>query len=158
MNLENQVCSLELSKRLKELGVKQESYFYWHSFRNESSPKEQWSNVYNQIIRRNEKTKYKNRDYLKDQILYSAFTVAELGEMLPAYTNDNGDKQLLELSKYIIPVGEKKGNSTYSAEYWTLNDPIYRLGKGCYEDNESDARAKMLIYLLENKLMELPNE
>ena len=29
MNIEEQVCSLELSKRLKELGGKQESLFYW---------------------------------------------------------------------------------------------------------------------------------
>lgn len=30
MKLENQVCSLELSKRLKELGVKQDSLWWWH--------------------------------------------------------------------------------------------------------------------------------
>jgi hypothetical protein len=29
MNLEQQVCSLELAKRLKELGVKQDSFFFW---------------------------------------------------------------------------------------------------------------------------------
>jgi len=32
MKLEDQVCSLELAKRLKELGVEQESLFYWGLF------------------------------------------------------------------------------------------------------------------------------
>ena len=31
MKLEHQVCSLELARKLKDLGVKQESYFYWQS-------------------------------------------------------------------------------------------------------------------------------
>ena len=29
MKIESQVCSLELAKKLKELGVKQESLYYW---------------------------------------------------------------------------------------------------------------------------------
>jgi len=29
MKLEDQVCSLELAKRLKDLGMKQESLWYW---------------------------------------------------------------------------------------------------------------------------------
>jgi hypothetical protein len=29
MKIEDQVTSLELSKKLKKLGVRQESYFYW---------------------------------------------------------------------------------------------------------------------------------
>jgi len=29
MKIEEQVCALELAKRIKELGVKQESRFYW---------------------------------------------------------------------------------------------------------------------------------
>ena len=30
MKLEQQVCSLELAKELKKLGVKQKSEFYWY--------------------------------------------------------------------------------------------------------------------------------
>ena len=30
ISLEKQICSLELSKRFKELGVKQESLFVWY--------------------------------------------------------------------------------------------------------------------------------
>jgi hypothetical protein len=31
MELEKQVCNLELAQKLKKLGVKQESLFYWRS-------------------------------------------------------------------------------------------------------------------------------
>lgn len=63
MKLSDQVCSLDLAKRLKELGVKQDSLFYWF----ECPVKNEW------IIGN------PNRDWEN----YSAFTVAELGKLLP---------------------------------------------------------------------------
>lgn len=85
MKLEQQVCSLELAKKLKELGVKQESAFVW--------------SVPNPEKGRNEREKlvlgkycevmlcHKARDWGEAFDVYSAFTVAELGEMLPAETS-----------------------------------------------------------------------
>ena len=70
MKLEEQVCSLELAKKLKELGVKQESLFYWFNNWNgyaegHPSKKENWILL----------DRYKNTGY-------PAFTVAELDEIL----------------------------------------------------------------------------
>ena len=121
----DQVCSLKLAKKLKELGVEQNSIWYWSNdgdrrdvefylvlgikkaFR-ESSPKIDDS-----------KTKY-----------YSAFTVAELGKRLPDYT-----------STWRHP------GKIWSCE---IADKAFVSG---YK-SEANARAKMLIYLLENKLIE----
>lgn len=68
MELENQVVSLELAKRLKELGVKQESVFkwVWHDWNLET------------VV-------YQPADNLGLQ-QYSAFTVAELGSIIRTYT------------------------------------------------------------------------
>lgn len=60
MKLEDQVTNLEISKKLKSLGVEQESYFYWEGW-NESITHEE--------------------DGSFDDV-YSAFTVAELIELL----------------------------------------------------------------------------
>lgn len=114
MKLEQQVTSLELTKRLKELGVKQESAFYWHG-----------GLQYPYLVQRPNGS---------DTI--SAFTVAELGEMLPAlcktWQNING----------------------WSCEHWNDKGNCFD-GKIIHEVTEADARAKMLIYLLENKLISL---
>ena len=65
--LEKQVCSLELAKKLKELGVRQESIFYWEK-------RDGWELV---------------DDPYDDQFeLYSAFTVAELGELLEIHRGE----------------------------------------------------------------------
>jgi len=103
MKLEDQVCSLELAKQLNELGVKQESLFYWWN----SEGKEYVSDQY----RMNDSWV----DYVKTS---SAFTVAELGEMLGDY-NDT--------------------------------DTVFKIKP----KTEADYRAKLLIYLIEEKIINI---
>jgi hypothetical protein len=137
MELEKQVCSLELAKKLKELGVKQESLFRWY--------------VHNKGVEISYYThEYFERSYgVKIVDSYPAFTVAELGEMLPIRiqgTNKNGYARTDHFF------------ACYSATYRFLvgyhADPIDELCKSI-ADNEADARAKLLIYLLENNLTTL---
>lgn len=120
MKLESQVCSLELAKRLKELGVKQESLFYWKD-----------------IVGTKEGCFYKEVSMYKDyhiggvdfELLCSAFTVAELGNLIGAGLNTK-----INMSGNIVV-------------FHTLHEG------GFTADTEADARAKMLIYLLENNLL-----
>lgn len=113
MKLEQQVTSLELSKKLRELGVKQESIFSWVELDGEyrliDSEPDGWNNG------------------------VSTFTVAELGEIL-------GE----DLPKIFQNVDRK----------WILFNPYE--GTNTTHNTEADARAKMLAYLLENKLISLP--
>lgn len=125
MKLEDQVVSLELSKRLKELGVKQESLFYW-----------------------NEKGSVEFADpetfvgYTTD---VSAFTVAELGEMLPVTFAPFAAEIRLDC---------RKAHSGWCCYYRELaNEERIFTATDAY--TEADARAKMLIYLLENNLITL---
>ena len=120
MKLENQVCSLELAKKLKELGGKQESLFYWHLDGDDEWELVMEKDVFPQVL----------------DFCYPAFTVAELGEMLPEeiHTFKLSDEFCCESNQPdYFPKG--KSNLFFTA------------------DTEANARAKMLIYLLENKLI-----
>ena len=119
MTLERQVSSLALSQRLKELGVKQESLFF-----HEEDGRISYSRERTQL----------------DQHC-SAFTVAELGEMMDAHS---GKTNLLTRASL-------KGK-------WYCEIPPSHIEQKThceYADTEADCRAKMLIYLLENKLITL---
>ena len=125
MELKNQVCSLELAKKLKELGVEQESLWYWH-FRQVTDRKEPPIIV---ILKDRVPLKFK---WLKSEI-YSAFTVAELGEILTK-----------KEKRVNMPCFCNQANTNYWI--WSYGAyPNYAIA-----DTEADIRAKMLIYLLRN--------
>ena len=124
LKLEKQVTSLEPSKELKKLGVKQDSLWYWTWA--EWNEKTEWVLIpWDRAIKLNKET-------------YSAFTVAELGEMLPVE---------IKSYKFKGKFAPNIGNTMYCC---IGQDALIKI-----EDTEVDARVKMVIYLIENKLVEV---
>lgn len=121
MKLESQVVSLELAKRLKELGVKQDAHYAWHVYGGNTEL------LINFIA-----------DCCPSDETFSAFTVGELGEMLP----DNFRSM-------------KLGKGWFCRLYL---GPTLSSGDGVTGETEADARGKMLIYLIENGLIKTEGE
>ncbi len=132
MKLEDQVCSLEIAQKLKKLGVKQGSCFVWKDFG-------KWELEYNQSCNESQMM----------IIDCSAFTVAELGELLP-------DCVHWEQGVYFRTDCRCNASSKIMIAYFDTNNTQLRCMMDTdllFEENEAEARAKMLIYLLENKLL-----
>ena len=159
MNLEKQVTSLELSKRLKELGVRQESLFYWLKWLN--SPLEM-NLGYKDTILSNNNSFFNDNNYK----YYSAFTAAELLALLPVGVHtDNydpfGNYRILIWKSLIVPdTKDMKIIDGYSINYecdthLATDKPWDRkyLTKNQWDENPANAMAKMLIYLYESGLM-----
>lgn len=133
MKLEDQVCSLEQAKKLKELGVSQESLFWWLELY--QGPEDNFNPRY-----------FLNSGKHKDiEIQFSAFTVAELGEMLPVKVEN--------VYQEIITTHTGSGEWKCAVRNVISGDwpQKYQIDA----DTEADARAKMLIYLLENNLVDI---
>lgn len=127
--IENHVTSLELSKQLKELGVKQESEFRWFPF---DKGVRGW-----QIVRLDYSELKGWRYYRKnnkDFDFYSAFLSSELGELL----KNNG----------VTCNWQYDTDGTWK---WTAYQPS-RLNSSFNDETECNARAKMLIYLIQQRL------
>ena len=137
MKLEDQVCNLKLSKKLKELGVKQESLFYWLDGNVMSVDKIEWA----RIEFNSELTTYSLKE------IYSAFTVAELGEGLPEsiITKQCPDSFYLSITKL--------ENNIWEVCYVTDTD--YTVLHYTQDLIEANARALMRIYLIENGLVKI---
>lgn len=137
MKIEHQVVSQVLASRLKELGVKQDAYFTWQNTRD--GYLFLWS-----------ETDYEHRSVSgdRDGLCASAFTVAELGKMLPDDVVSTFEDMLLT----------SKAGSEWKVWYAAFEDPEFPFDFKFEQiaPTEADARAKMLIYLLENNLISLP--
>lgn len=120
MKLKNQVCRLAQGKYLKLLGCTKPSLFYWID------------NGTNNVCIMN--APVKDGKDLWPKISAPAYTVAELGELLPTgydtmRVNENG------------------------TEYWRgYDDSGADYPADILHETEAQARAAMLIQLLENKL------
>lgn len=120
MKLEAQVVSLDLAKKLKALNVKQESLNAW--CRN--------ANYGFRLIPHG--IGLTLEQYVQAE-KYSAFTVAELGEMLPCKTN---------FEKYLC-----NGLVGFCViEFQSIKN------MAIHDKNEANCRAKMLIYLIEQNV------
>ena len=105
-----------MAKELKELGVKQDSLWYWNRYITAKPYLSQGKQYEDKFA----------TDGTYIQYSVSAFTVAELGEMLPKYVTSEKDHE----GKFFV--------RSEDAVYNTL------------ENTEANARAEMLIYLIEN--------
>jgi len=153
MNIEDQVVNLELSKLLKEFGVEQISAFHWVDQSSENI--KSYSLAYFALI-----GMYVDN---ADTNTISAYTVAELMQLLPAYV-DIKTKEPFNIFYFKL---QKRSalNIQYIVNYEcdsTTVDFEGRFGafsrlieKNIYDYKLPDCLAKILIYLLENNLIEM---
>jgi hypothetical protein len=133
MKLESQVCSIELAKRLK--GIRPEARELILSLG--CGYRRGWIDVVDDIQkkpRKGERVRQLSTPD-RDRSPVSAFTVAELGDMLPTHVKTwrwkDGDKD---------------------REYWNRETETLHAKEGGL--TEAEARARMLIYLIQNSLLE----
>ncbi len=136
MKLKDQVVSLKLAKKLKQLDVDAVSLFRYVK-----------SNIDGRILLVRSAHKRKTIAY--------AYTVAELGEMLPMVVRDKNDDWEANIlfscsDNSFMPEILKNKVKKYKVWYEDSFDGEY---VGFINEKEADARATMLIHLKENNLI-----
>lgn len=123
---EKYCCTKEQGKQLQELGIKKEPMYYW------------WKDDFGDWI--------VTESFFENEV-YPAYTIGELGEMLPDRVTRkiSGRIHFYDINCYKDPM---RGWAV-SMYDMTGGHPY---GKEIAE-TEAQARAEMLIYLLENKLI-----
>jgi hypothetical protein len=140
MKLEEQVTSLEISQKLKALGMKQDSLFYWKNYMLTAYDWQKQDHFWldeETYEQDDESSNQYTRKRKPDMEIYSAFTVAELGAVLP-------NEVATQRKTMVLPDGTEVENQ------WCA---IYAAGENTtfeYAPTEAEARGKLLFYLLEN--------
>lgn len=138
MEMEKQVCNIELAKKLKALGVKQESLIAW--LQPTIVPDAVAWLVADKIPKI-----HKNNQYC------SAFTVAELSEMLPNMIKLRPCKLMKFTEDRYTYLNIQKQHKTWSVTY-------PHPGISCMKESTlADAMAMMLICLIDNDYIGIDN-
>ena len=139
MKLEDQCVSLDLARQLKELGVEQNSYFKW----------EERECGYTEI--------YHSKPVSCAHKYYSAFTVAELFDLLPAIITT---KKSIPFNNFFLKLVKRTTkNIQYIINYECDTKRFDDLGfttlmdHNIYDEKLADCLAKMLIHLIKNKII-----
>lgn len=134
MKLQDRVCTLKQAERLKELGTTQDAIWFWAFPLNERMISTRKGIIHNttcdDILRDNDGDEF-------DHAVAAAFTVAELGVMLP---NGYDTMRITSKDSHKVPVWQgydDDGNYFIMTPYKT----------------EAECRAAMIIYMLENKVI-----
>lgn len=140
------VVSLDLAKKLREAGVPQISEYYWCNAGGSSEiigpikPEDMSESRINDHFRPDDVLTGKRKHF---HVYYSAFSIGELGEMLP-----------------------RKLSFRKKDEFWLVASEIWDSGKGwacgyrnalhwetfCESDTEAEARGLCLLYLMSKEL------
>lgn len=153
MELKYQVCSLNLAREIKNLGFyKTSTFVYENPISLEEG--EGWLFAYKLMV--TERAKIGSR-------LYPAYTVAELGEMLPKRLKNHwkiSSMYKFKRGTYVdLTISYNERTKEWIVSYYgdtgfgESDKNIYFHGE--IAKTEADARAKMLIYLLKNNLITL---
>ncbi len=150
--IENHVVNLAFSKRLKELGVKQESEFYWVKVKEDGE----------YFIARKGNIAYHHATH-KVYEMYSAFLSSEIGEILPSeivWEIGKEERQNFVIPRprvLLLPLNVRRYPHFWMISYSdTSTNPEFRVfGHEEYAETEADARAKMLIYLIKNSIIDV---
>ncbi|MCH7604980.1 hypothetical protein IID24_03260 [Patescibacteria group bacterium] len=126
MKPEEEVCDLDLATKLKELKVKQESLWYWVSIRKKEP----------ELIAADQLTILEWNSPFAYKRVASAFTVAELGEMLPGRV----------YQKY------KRNIDYWKEDGWSAALPDGDGMMYIHDKKEANMRAKLLIHLIKKGL------
>lgn len=153
LSLEDQVCAIEHAKRFDEIGITQKSLWYWCESKDKDIKPEILQGTLN----------YYDYNTTEKQIskIYSAFTVAELGKMLPEIITkihhlSNNKVKIIPYDLIFIKHDNTLDYSHITCSnngFLKINDSLFPPEIIFRDTTEANARAKMLIYLLENKLI-----